>query len=70
MPLEPQEYTALNIKDALRIAAKDELFAAQLISNPGAFQAPFNLNEKEVTHLKELGRAALIAVRGVTNAAE
>jgi hypothetical protein len=53
------------MKDALRLATKDQDFAAMLVTKPEELQAHFNLNEKEVTHLKELGRAALSTVKVV-----
>jgi len=55
----------LTIKDALRLATKDQQFATDLMNNPHELKAHFNLSDAQVTHLKELGAAAAKAKLGL-----
>jgi hypothetical protein len=51
----------LTIKDALRLASKDPAFATELINNPTALKAHFNMTDTQITQLKNLGVAAAAA---------
>jgi len=42
----------LQFADALRLAAKDPQFAADLVQNPQNYQAAFNLSPQQVNGLK------------------
>jgi hypothetical protein len=48
----------LTIKDALRLATKDQTFANELVTNPEAMKAHFNLSDAQINQLKNLGSAA------------
>ena len=56
---------AMTIKDALRLATKDPAFANELVSNPESLKAHFNLNDNQVTQLKNLGASAAKAKVGL-----
>ena len=43
---------ALSFADALRLAAKDPKFAADLVQNPDAYKQTFGLSDQEVQGLK------------------
>ncbi|HXT69378.1 MAG TPA: hypothetical protein VN700_06470 [Vicinamibacterales bacterium] len=49
---------ALTIKDALRLASKDPVFANELVNNPTSLKTHFHLSDAQVTQLKQLGTAA------------
>ncbi len=49
---------AMTIKDALRLAAKDQHFANEIMTNPEAYRAQFNLTDAQVQQLKHLASAA------------
>jgi hypothetical protein len=56
---------ALTIKDALRLATKDQSFATELVNNPETMKAHFNLSDAQVNQLKNLGSAAAKAKVGL-----
>jgi hypothetical protein len=43
---------ALTFADALRLAAKDPKFAADLVQNPDAYKVTFGMSDQEVQGLK------------------
>jgi hypothetical protein len=43
---------SLSIKDALRIAKQDPIFAKQLLKDPAALKASFNLTDAQVAAIK------------------
>jgi hypothetical protein len=55
----------LTIKDALRLATKDQAFANELVSNPDSLRAHFGLSDAQVNQLKNLGAAAAAAAQGI-----
>jgi len=54
----------LDLKDALRIAAKDPEFAQAFMKNPGIFKTAFNLTDEQITGIKNASES-FVEVLGV-----